>query len=611
MCGVLGIFGPSAGPLAPGAEVALGAMAHRGPDGRGTWKRADGQCLLGHTRLAIIDLSPTGAQPMDLGDGQIAYNGEIYNHLRLRANLEGEGRVFRGRSDTETLLQGLLGRGSDFLTGLEGMYAGLMHDARDGSLLAFRDPLGIKPLYYLMRPDSTVVFASEIATLLAAIPDAPRRVNRGTLACYFAFENYPQKETLFEGIHAFEPGTWWRLRMVEGRVRIETGTIPIPTETSVPPSEPGELRQAIRDELERTVSLHLLSDVPLGVYLSGGIDSSIVATLASRRVPGLLGFTGWFEEIDPYYDERPLSRSVARAAGIELNEVRIHSRQVVEHFDTLLRHLGQPRMGMGSFSQFIVAREAARERKVMLAGHGGDELFSGYPIFKAMWLMQHRGNPAMILATLARLKGKEWPWVLFLAMKRLQTGRTFFAPEIWQDALGPIQPYLDSFTMGQGAPLASLQAYYQRIYLPGLLVVEDGLSMAHSLETRLPLWSQRLIAWANRIPMDLKMPGGRLKGLLREAASPWLPPEILTAPKRGFPTPMRLWFRGALADWAKERLLEGPPSPLDEWVPKESRKRLLEAHLRRPLPFAMDERRAHRIWMLLNLESWIRQYRLS
>jgi asparagine synthase (glutamine-hydrolysing) len=605
MCGVVGVFGPSASQMTDGVKAALKAIEYRGPDGKGIYESPDGKCVLGHVRLSILDLSEAASQPMCKDESALSYNGEIYNHHSLRPDLKKMGWEFCSASDTETLLAGLRFNGEEFLDKVSGMYAGAWYDEQKMRLILFRDPLGIKPLYLTVLPDSTVIFASEIIALLTVSTEVTRKINTQVLHCYLRYENYPQKETLLKTVESLSPG---EVRLYSSDYSKPECKFLLKNSSDEPLvlSEP-ELIDQTQQIIENAVKSHLLSDVPIGVYLSGGLDSSLVACMAARHVNGLVAFTGYFEDTDSYYDERPLSRDVARQLNINLDEICIGPEDFINHFDEMIAHLGQPRMGMGAFSQYMVARQAGKQRKVLLSGHGGDELFAGYPIFKAAWLAQNNWISPACWKVLINLSRKEMPWVAYMLLERIRKGITPFAPTLNSGNGHLTGKAMEAcFYDVSKRPLNCLQNYYQTVYLPSLLLVEDSISMAHSLETRVPLWSPELIGWSNRIELEKKIPGGQLKGLLREVARGIIPDSLIDAPKRGFPTPLRKWFRGELLEFIRSRLLSSS-SVLDLVMSRKEREKLIQSHKRFKLPFAMDERRSHRIWMLMCLESWARQ----
>jgi asparagine synthase (glutamine-hydrolysing) len=614
MCGILGVFGPAAPRLAHEFGAALAAIAHRGPDAEGIYQHE--LCLLGHRRLAILDLSSAANQPMRSGRDALVYNGEIYNHQDLRRSASLAAVRFRTNSDTETLLGLLKSEGRSAFDRCEGMFAGAYYNEDRQSLCLFRDSLGIKPLYFCELPSHGVVFSSEIKGILALKRQLglTPAVDLEVLGCYLAYENYPQGSSLFKGVRALRPGEVLTFRRQGTGVQLSEHsyiTFAAELEMGKRPDQAfyPELLEQTRAVVKESVNRHLLSDVPVGVYLSGGIDSSLVGTLAAARVSDVRGFTGYFETPEAFYDERALARETAVAAGISLETVKIGPADFKASFDRLMRSLDEPRMGMGTFSQYIVAARAAKERKVILAGHGGDEMFAGYPLFKVFYLMEAGLFSRSGVAVLRSLSGKEWPWILDQYSNAGLKGDVRFAPAIFPRPSLPVAATAaEAFRQERSvAPLEQLKAYYRETYLPGLLAVEDKISMAHGLETRVPLWSQKLLAWGQALPMRELMRTGRLKGLLRDAVKGLIPDAILKAPKRGFPTPLRLWLRAPLYEYARERLLAGD-ARLQALVSRREMERLLLSHKKWPLPFALDERRAHRIWMLLCLESWFRQY---
>ncbi len=607
MCGFVGVVG--AAPSQKLMIAACDSIIHRGPDGRGLQSGRD--WFLGHQRLAILDPSEAGAQPMAKNGNWIAYNGEIYNHQELRKTFVGA--EFRGHSDTETLLCGLKEKGASFLRACRGMFAGAFIDDERGEALLFRDPMGIKTLCYAVGPDGGIYFASEIKALFAACPGLVRKVNQATLQSYLIFENFPQQLSLFEGVQPILPGQILRLkRTTFGKWSLREEEI-LQVSQSESSATFDDNPDRLLAEINASVRRHLLSDVPLASYLSGGIDSSLVTTLAARERPELLAFTGFFSTKDSFYDERAYAQLVAKTEGLESREIEISTEDFREAFDPLIYHLDEPRMGMGSFSQYIMAREVAKERKVILAGHGGDELFAGYPLFKAFWAMEEGISPTSI-RELSKMRGPEVPMVADALISRIFSGKLKFAPKIFSSILKePVgeSQWLSAFEQSsEKNPLRLLNNYYLNVYLPGLLVVEDRISMAHGLETRVPFLDLELANYALQCPIDKKIRNGQLKAWLKLAARKVLPSELMDAPKRGFPTPLRLWFREELKEFCLERLVGGGDG-LDSLISRKRREKLLKWHCETPLPFAFDERRAHQIWMLLSLESWTRQFKLQ
>src|SRR3989339_752394 len=574
MCGVLGIYSKTVVPQ-DAFENALGLLHHRGPDFHGMYEHAfnDGFLRLGHTRLSILDPSPMANQPMKILESVLCFNGEIYNHQKLQKNLN---HNFKTTSDTETLLVGMRQSGIDFLSSCSGMFAGAYYEETDkhNQLMIFRDTLGIKNLYYY-SDDKQLIFSSEIKAIAQLLFGTSLKFDMAVVEEYLAFENYIQGKTIFKGIHHLLPG---QIITISNNFTVSSVIIKPTIKIKNNP-------QAIEDSVAR----HLLSDFPLGVYLSGGIDSSLVASLAAQKNANLIGFTGFFKTESGYYDERLYARLVAKKLEIPLEEIEITPAHFIDLFDKMIYHLEGPKMGMGAFSQFVVAKEAAQKRRVILAGHGGDELFAGYPMFKAFWINEN-------IYKIFSIKWREFPWVLFFFMNKIFSKIIIFAPIIFNKYVKRTSSGIFFDKAAQGS-LERLFEYYRQVYIPGLLEVEDKISMAHSLETRVPLWDLEVIEFSAKISIEEKLKGGVLKAYLKEKARPYLPPELLTAPKRGFPTPLRLWFKKELSDFVSSRLLNDSPI-LDRVMSKFSRKLLCFFHKNIPLPFALDEIRAHKIWML-------------
>lgn len=588
MCGVLGFIYNK--PLFSEFTFDLGLekLQHRGPDFRNGILFRDKTIGIGHTRLSILDPDKRAHQPMVVDGNVLSFNGEIYNHIELRKELKFS---FKTSSDTETLLVGLSQQGASFLKKCRGMFAGCFYDSEASETVLFRDSLGIKNLYYSKAQDG-IIFGSEIKAMVPLLNCVGEKLvlNRPVLAEYLSFENYTNGKTLYENIYTLLPG---QLIRVSNDLSINESFFSSTASQLIFNDE--SIVSVGRKVIEDSVKAHLISDYPVGVYLSGGIDSSLVAALASKNKANIVAFTGYFKSTSSYYDERPYSRLVAKHLNIPLREIVITPEHFIKYLDDIVAHLETPRMGMGSFSQFVVAKQASIERRVILSGHGGDELFAGYPMFKAFWMAE---NPFKIL----KLTAKELPWIIYFFFSLIVKRVVSYAPVIFPFKSKRKVPFFSK----EKPSLNGLFKYYKAHYIPGLLDVEDKISMAHSLETRVPLWDSSVMDFASRIPIIDKMKGGNLKALLKEIASPFVPESLLLAPKRGFPTPLDKWFRNELKDFVVKRLLKDS-RVLDAALPIDKRKRLCNS-LRYPLPYAFSEVRAHKIWMLLNLESMERQF---
>lgn len=620
MCGICGIHGSDASPAA--VDAMLEAMRRRGPDGSGTW--AAPGILLGHRRLAIVDLSERGRQPMVAADGAAAVtvNGEIYNYPALRAELEAGGAQFRSDCDSETVIHGWRRWGAASFARYNGMFAFALWEAESQALYLVRDRLGIKPLYY-WRDGARTLFASDAQAILAASGRREWAISAAGLDQYLAYENRFGAATMFEGIRMLLPGHY---------LRIDANGAAEHAYAQIAPSGPpvrdfDEAVEAFRGGFRAAVRRHLMSDVPVASYLSAGFDSAMVASTAAE----LLGngrpatFTGTFRE-GGWYDEAEGAALVARRRGIPNTRVEITGERFREAFDEMVHALEEPRMGTGALPQYLVAKTVAQTHKMILTGHGGDELFSGYPVFKyALLARLIREDRPAFLRLLARVRPSELPHIFYFALSALSGRREKpFLPQLFsrRERHAALRPAFHAPEAGEGeadaaftpaeggATYRALLTQYFRDYLPGLLVVEDKISMAHGLESRTPFLDNELVSFALSVDEAVKLDGGKLKAITRQAARGMLPDELYALPKRGFPNPLSKWLRGDLAEWMQARIA-GPDTVLAELFDRAFLERTVATYLRSWRRFArpLDEIATHRIWMLLCLESWLRQTR--
>lgn len=608
MCGICGL----AGAITDDATLKrmLERLKHRGPDGSGMWSDHAQRIALGHTRLAIIDTSDAGRQPMHLDGLHAAVNGEIYNYPALREDLESRhGAQFASHCDSEIVLHGYRYEGVDFFKRLNGMFAIALYDEARGRLLLLRDRIGIKPLYYCYK-DNRFAFASEIKSLLAAFDENRWPIDRLGLAEYLTYQTTLADRTLFSGVKLLEPG---HLLVVA------------PSHLTVPKSQPFYEADTVCDEdisfgeavaqygkvFEESVKRHLLSDVPVATYISAGFDSASVAMQAARSSGSPLGaYTGRFRGQGEWYDETKVAAEAVRSFGGQHQAIDIADADFAAQFDAVIEALDEPKMGMGAFSQFMVARAAAKKYKVILTGHGGDELFSGYPIFKIGML-----RPAAI-------RWSEWPHVGYFLWSGLRKflwpefGR--YLPVLWPrrlqktlagDALVNVRPWEELVKLQSRGRTAIDRIFqtYLRVYLPGLLVVEDKISMAHSIESRTPMLDNAMLELSLKIPQAVKLHGNNLKAIIKENARALLPAIYFRQPKRGFPTPLRFWLRGSLKGFLHQRITH-PHSRLRRLFDVRALERQVRAYEKSPLRFfrPLDEIQSHRMWQLLSLEAWLR-----
>lgn len=608
MCGIAGAWGAKSNIL---VEQMSAKLEHRGPDGQGLWHQAP--VALGHRRLAINDLGPDGHQPMIALDGNvvITVNGEIYNYRELRSELELRGAFFKGHCDSEVVLHAWKYWGDKCFSRFNGMFAIGLFDVVKNQLVIARDRLGIKPVYYSVQ-DGTFFFASEIKALKMAASRA-FKLDKIGLAQYLSIGNYLGSQSLYQDVKLLEPGAFV---VYDGDRLVQRQFWTI--EESIPDKSIGfdESIQQYGSRFRDAIGSHLMSDVPIAAYLSSGIDSATVAAQVAESATPPACFTGTFSD-GGWYDESTFASKLAKGFGSEHTKVVIRSDDVPIYLDTLISALDEPRMGMGAFSQFCVAQAVGKSHKVVLTGHGGDELFSGYPIFKFLNLLTLTNQPVAFIKALGQFTTNETPHAVYflLAMLLRKKGANLEFPVLMTErkqiqALRKewFEPLVGSYAkMPSDRPRATMLAYLTT-YLNGLLVVEDKISMHHSIESRTPLLDNDLVNLALNIPQALKVTNGELKAIPRQYSKRILPAEILSQPKRGFPTPFRFWLRNDLRDWVQERL-SGEGSALrilfkQDWLTKNVEGYLnSKTALIRPL----DEIPTQRMFALLSLESWLRQ----
>ncbi|HEX3320301.1 MAG TPA: asparagine synthase (glutamine-hydrolyzing) [Terriglobales bacterium] len=581
MCGIVGILAEGA-PVSPEMlESATRSLAHRGPDDHGTIiLRSEApvpvEIGLGNRRLSILDLSPLGHQPMkDPATGNwIAYNGEIYNFRELRARMENLGDRFASHSDTEVLLKAYARFGDAFVHELRGMFAFAIWDAREGRLFLARDPMGIKPLYFY-RSEKYFIFASEVRTLLGT-GLVPRRLDDDGLLSYLTFGSVYDPLTLVEGVRALPAGhmlVWEKGHLQQSRY----WDLPITTPDSTKHAEGAEERIAGR--LDEAVRMQLVSDVPVGIFLSGGIDSSALVAILSRRGVRPSTFSIVFNEAE--YSEAEHSRSVAKLFNTDHHEIKASQDDVLGILPCALRSMDQPTMD-GINTYFVSQKTREAGVKVALSGLGGDEIFAGYASFRNVPRMEKfssrwRGFPSFLQESAADIYTR--------VTRRTDQNRKLGT--LMRDEVSVVHPYFLSrmlFTPGQTEDLLSQNhltranklteilnetldrtkeldpvnrvSYLEaRCYMLNTLLRDaDFMSMAHGLEVRVPLIDHRLVEQAFAVPGSAKLNSGTPKPLLVEALGGALPQEIVHRQKRGFTLPFEHWLMQSLRQEVSGRL---------------------------------------------------------
>lgn len=554
MCGIAGYVSRSAtqGPV----DRMVRAMAHRGPDDEGVWASPAGRAFLGNRRLSIIDLSSAGHMPMSDPSGQvwITYNGELYNHEALRQELAASGYTFRSHSDTEVVLAAWITWGEHFAERLTGMFAFAIFDERDRSdphLILGRDRLGIKPLYW-MPTDGGVIFASEIKVLLAS-GVVPPRADRQAVSDYLSLGSVAGPRSIIEGVQALPPG-----HLLE----IHHGRLTQRRYWDLPPAEPSaatmqEAAGALRVLLEDIVREHMVADVPVGAFLSGGIDSTTLVALAASHAGGpLKTFTVRFGSGPAAEDEARHSALMAAHVGADHTEVFVSGEDVAECLPEILSAMDQP--SVDGVNSWFVSRATRGAVKVALSGLGSDELFAGYPHFRRFALAARvapSGNRTIerLADQMPGLPGRIHRGLRFLgaddANRHVQV-REVFRPDqqrrLWPDFRGAPAAVGMEISPDPDPTNATSRTEIAGYLVNTLLRDADAMSMAHSLEVRVPFVDHRLVEFSLGLPGDLKSQRGMTKAVLKKAIGDLLPPAILDRPKSYFSAPLHEWAAGPL-----------------------------------------------------------------
>jgi len=597
-------------------------QAHRGPDGEGVWVRRQGDVGLGHRRLTIIDLTPEAAQPMQTDSGLVVtYNGEIYNYVELRRELGLE--KFRTASDTEVILRAYEKWGEDCVDHFRGMFAFAVWDEKNNKLFCARDRFGIKPFYYTVNAQG-FFFASEAKALLPFLERVS--TNHESLKDYLSFQFTLGAKTLFDNIEQLLPAHTLTLEKGSLRIRkyweVQYDLDWLHTKRY--------FEEEIRNHLLDSVRVHLRSDVPVGSYLSGGLDSSVVASLARmvQKDEKFQAFHGVFSA-GPEYDESEFARAVARFCDMSLYEREITSADFISSIRRVIYHLDTPVAGPGSFPQYIISKLASEHLKVVLGGTGGDEIFGGYvrylisyfeqcvkgaidgtmksgnfvvtyesiipnlislrnykSLLQEFWkegLFEERDRRYFALVNRAKGLSKEINWELLEPYSAFETFREIF----WGSNVGN-ESYFDSMTH-----------FDFKTLLPALLQVEDRVSMAHGLESRVPLLDHPLVELAATIPSNIKFENGELKHLMKASFRRDLPEEVSQRKtKMGFPVPLSNWMQGELKEFVEDIFRSDAARHREYLSPDFDIRSLMK----------QEGKFTRKVWGLLSLELWQQEF---
>jgi len=618
MCGICGELTFDGAPVSAETVVAMrDRLEHRGPDDQGVFVSDDRRAGLGFRRLAIIDVSPLANQPMANEDGsvRVAFNGEIYNFKELRARLVANGHQFRSQSDTEVLVHLYEDVGPKFVEQIDGMFAIALWDDRAKRLVLARDRAGKKPLY-VYQDRQRVVFGSEIKAIFAH-PDVRVAIDESQVAPYLFFGYVPHPSTFYRGITQVDPAG---VAVIDVDGRMESRrywhlTFP---DAGLQKVDRREARERVRQLVTDAVSRRLVSDVPLGAFLSAGIDSTIVVGVMSRLMnEPVKTFTIGFEGA-PEFDETAAARAVSTRFKTDHHEFRV-APKAVDLIDRLIWHHDGPFGDSSAIPTFLVSELTRKHVTVVLTGDGGDELFAGYLRFAAALAAERmpRFVQPLLENGLALLPAAPHERHLLARARRFAKAmnlplldRLLGWNGIFTDDLtallpdhGGLRPPPDLLAAASSAasPLSQLLAANYALYLPDdLLVKADRMTMANSLEARCPLLDTALTEYAASLPDSFKLDGRRTKAILRDAFSDLIPPDINKRPKTGFGVPLDAWFRGELRDYVRDTLLA--PSALSrQYLKTDAVRQLVEAH---------QQGRAnvgHRLWTLVCFERWLQQ----
>lgn len=625
MCGIVAIAHLDGAPVDRAVVRRMtGALAHRGPDGQDEW--VEGAIGLGHRRLAIFDVSPKGAQPMVSASGRhvVTFNGALYDYVERRQEMRAMGVGFRGTSDTEVLVNAFELQGAAAVESFNGMFAFAVIDRSGRKLHLFRDRYGVKPLY-IWRDARRVIAASEVRAILAH-PAVPKRPNFGAIREYLTFQNLVRPVSFFAGIYLVPPAAHIEIDLATGHVDQHIWWDYDFTQPDDRMSF-ADASMETRQRLGVAVTRQTAADVPVGTYLSGGLDSGAITALAAASLPRLATFTVGFDMsgvsgVEANFDERRAAEQMAALMKARHYETVISARDIEEVVPKMVHHLEDPRLGM-SYPNYYVAELASKFVKVVLSGAGGDELFGGYP-WRYYRVFRSVGREEFLASYFEF-------WQRLITQGDQARAMTPLLAEGSRDDADPYDIFTSVFKTNDRLRYATPEdqiaasLYFEaRTFLHGLLVMQDRIAMAHGLEERVPFLDNDLVDFAMRVPVRHKLANlGDMKRLdenayaklrlrfldaddgknvLRRSLRDILPPEILGRKKQGFSSPDAAWYRGDAIDYVKSRLIEGGSGPLGALIEPRYVRGILDEHV--------SGAKNHRllIWSFLCLSYWVEEF---
>ena len=603
MCGISGFNWKDEKIL----DQMMNSIKHRGPDDSG--KYTDENISLGHNRLSIIDLSEKGKNPIWNQNKTkcIIYNGEIYNYKEIKEKLIKKGYKFYTKTDTEVILNGYEEYGKNILDMLNGMFAFVIYDLKNKSLFLARDRLGIKPLYYYYK-NGKFIFASEIKAILQH--KIKRIPNYESITEYLTFQNILDDKTFFQDIKLLLPGNYMTLN---NNLEIKEYWKP---EFNYKKRTYNEILTEFKTIFEKSVKRHMISDVEVGSYLSGGFDSGSVSTIASKLTKNRLNtFTCKFD-IGGKYDETPAARAVAKQINAKNYEIKITKEDFIKNIKKMIYHMDEPKVGIPIISQYSLSELASKHVKVTLTGHSGDELFAGYPVFQAkLYKQKLKKNPLNIFKILYQiLKNKKRLNILYYLIipkiyPEIKHGIAIIFPKkekkklLTKNFLEKTKKYNSNNSINNIlkkyknlTEIEKLQILYLKTYLPSLFIAQDKMEMAHSTEARIPFCDNEIINFALSIPEKQKLKNNELKSIIKNSMKGTIPNILYKQEKRGFPTPLGPWFKEGLNTYFKEILLDKKAINRKIYTKKYVKKLLKKK----------DFWNINKLWCLLNIELWFK-----